>query len=119
MHRIVLHFEAVSLTGRQTQVVEFFVFNVDYSVTCRANQVVMSVGLSVEPGPRAGMVQGSNHPQTDKRIEGPIHGGARETWNAVLDRLIYLVGRWMVVSLQDGLEDIPALYCQRQSPLAT
>jgi hypothetical protein len=73
------------LAGGQTQSVETLMLNVDHSITASANQVVMQVDLSVEPGAGAGMMESANDTQADKHVQDPIDGCARKPRNAILD----------------------------------
>jgi hypothetical protein len=81
--------------------------------------VVVAVGLSIEPGTQAVVLNASNHPKLDKCIEDSVHRRSGKTGNLILNILEYLIGRWMVFPLQDCLKDIATLHRQRQAPFAT
>jgi hypothetical protein len=119
VNRVIFDLEATPSIGGQPQIIELVVLDVDHSIAPSTNQVVMLVDLPVKTGARAGVVQSANKTQTHERVQNAIHGCARESWNAVLDGLVYLVRGGVVVSLQDGLQDISALHRERQSSLAT
>jgi hypothetical protein len=117
MYRVVLDLEALTLAGRQTQVVKLFVFNVEYSMAFTTHQMMVPLDHAVEARARTRMMQSPNHFQLHECFQSPIHGSPRQIGNASSDRLVYLIGRRMIVPFQDDLQSRPTLYRQRQPSL--
>ena len=68
--------------------------------------MVVPIDLAIEPNARARMVQSPNHANAHKRVKDPVDRRAREPREPILHRVVDLVGRRMVVSLQHRLEDL-------------
>jgi hypothetical protein len=119
MHRIVLDFKTSPLARGHPQAVQAARLEVDDAAAFPADQMVVPVNLAVEAGPAAGMLQPPNQAQFHEHVQDPINGRARESRNVLLDGLVNLIGRRMVVPLQDRLQDVPTLDRQRHPPLAT
>jgi hypothetical protein len=116
---VVFDLESMPLAGRQPEIVQLPALDVDHAIARSANQVVMPVGCSVEAGSGAGMVKTPNDAKLDELLQGPVDGGSRKPRNTLPDGLVDLVGRGVVISLQDGLQYVSTLHGQRQSSLAT
>ena len=72
----------------------------------------------VEAGDATGMAGLCNHTHAGKMIEGAVDGGACDAGEAILNGIEDLIGRRVIVELEDRLEDDPALHRTALTALA-
>lgn len=86
------------------------VFEIEELVTAEAHQVVVELEAWVETGDPAGMAGLCDNAHAREVFEGAVDGGACDAGEAILNGIEDLIGRWMVVEIEDRLENDPALH---------
>jgi hypothetical protein len=80
--------------------------------------VVVKFEAGIEAGDSTGMTGLGDHTHAGEVFEGAIDRGARDSGETGFDSLKYVIGRGMIVELEDRFEDDPALHCATLAALA-
>jgi len=86
------------------------VVEVDEVVAVEAHEVVVELGSGVEAGDSTGMAGLGDHAHAGQVFESAVDSCAGYAGKARLDGIENLVGRRVVVEVEDRLEDDPALH---------
>jgi hypothetical protein len=108
--RIVRDPEAGTPAVREGQIVQLRVFDVDHAVASDADQVVMLVGIGIEPGCWAKMVGTPDRAELDQGIERSVDRPARDFRNLRANRVTDLLRGRVVVAKQHRLQDDAPLH---------
>jgi hypothetical protein len=92
------------------QTVQPRVFDVDHAIASDADQVVMLVGIGIEPGCWAKMVGTPDRAELDQGIERSVDRPARDFRNLRANRVTDLLRGWVVVAKQHRLQDDAPLH---------
>ena len=85
------------------------ILEIEELVTAKAHQVVVKLEARVEACDATGMAGLCDDAHAGKVFEGPIDGGPRDDGETSLDSVEDVIGRWVIVELENRLEDDPAL----------
>lgn len=96
--------ESVRSPLGQRDAVQFGALQVHNLATSDADQVMMPMGLRVETGGRAGVVNSTDQSQLCQGVKDSIDRSPRNLRVQFLDRPENLVGSWVVVPLQKHLQ---------------
>lgn len=84
--------------------------NIDHLAALTAHEVMVPVDFPVEPGRCASVLKASDQAPLGQRVEYAVHRGPRDPRNMLLYRFQNLVGRRMVIPLQDSLKNDASLH---------
>ncbi len=92
---------------------------IDDGVAGPADQVMMVVDLSVEPGAPVSAGDFLREAPFHQRGQYPVHGGPGEIGKGITNLVVNLVRRGMIVPPDERFENDPPLRGQGKSPVAT
>ena len=119
LHAVVAHLEAEVRGIWDRQSIEIVVFEIEELVAAETHQVVVEFEARVEAGDATGMAGLCDHAHAGEVLEGAINGGACDPGEAVFNGIEDLIGRGVIVELEDGFEDHAALHRTALAALAT
>lgn len=110
--------EAGAPAVREGQVVQPRVFEVDHAIAPYADQMVVMLGIGIEPGCRAKMVGTPDRTELNQGLERSVNGPARDLRNLRPNRVTELLRGWMVVANQHRLQNHAPLHRELKSCFA-
>ncbi len=90
---------------------------VDELVAVEAHQVVVGSGARIEPDSAAGVARLGDDFEAGQMIEGAVNRCAGDSGLAICNRVEHLIGRGVVVEVEDRLENDPPLHRTPFAPL--
>ena len=90
--------------------VQFFVLEIEELVAAEADQVVVKLQPRIEASDPSWVARFGDHTHPGKVLERTVDGRAGDSGKAFLDGIEDLVGRWVIVETEDGLEDHSSLH---------
>lgn len=118
LHAVVVHLETEGRGIWDLQAIETVVFEIVELVAAQTDQVMVKLETWVEAGDPTGMTGLGDHSHTREVLESAVDGGARDAGEAVLDGVEDLIGRRVIIELEDRFEDDPALHGATLTALA-
>lgn len=91
--------------------------DVDEIVAVEAHQVVVGPGARIEPGSAAGVARLGDDSHAGQMLERAVDRSAGDSGFAFRDRGEHLIGRGVVVEVEDRLENDPPLHRTPFAPL--
>jgi len=119
LHAVVIHLEAEGRGVGDCQLIQFVVLEVEELVTAKAHQVVVKLEARVEACDATGVTGLCNDAHAGEVLEGAVDRGASDTGKAIFDGIEDLIGRRVIVEIEDRLEDDPALHRAALAAVAT
>jgi len=95
------------------------VIEVDEVVAVEAHEVVVELGSGVEAGDSTRMASLGDHAHASEVLESAVDGCTGDAGKAGLDGIENLVGRRVVVEVEDRLEDDPSLHRTAHATITT
>lgn len=95
--------------------VQSLVLEVEDPITVQTHEMMVLMNFGVETSRSAWMANLIDDPYANQRIEHAIHGCPRHAWQLTPDGVEYLFRGRMILAREDGLQDGPPLYRQRQA----
>ncbi len=118
MNVVVAYLESVAPDVRPGHLAGHLLFEIDDRLAAEADQMVVPLSLRVEPRHRTRVTDPGDQTQLNEGLEDAVHGGPRDGVNPSSDLVVDLVGRGVILSFEDHLEDGPPLRGHREAPLA-
>lgn len=119
MDREIRDLESLAPRIRELDRIEFETVKVGYAITSETHQVMVMVGVAIEPGHRVRMICSAHDAELYQRFKCSINRRPRNPWNAASDLFKELIRGGMIFAVQHGLEDNSPLYRLWQTLLAT
>jgi hypothetical protein len=110
LHAVVVDLETEGRGVGDRQLIQTVVFEIVEIVAAKTNQVVVELEAGIEAGDSTGMTGLCDDTDAGEVLEGAVDRSARDAGEASFDSVEDLIGRWVVVELEDRLEDDPALH---------
>jgi hypothetical protein len=118
LNAVVVHLETKSRGVGDGQLIQIVIFEIDEVVAPEADQVVVELEAGIEAGDPARVAGLGDHTHAGEVFEGAVDGGARDARETRFDGIENLIGRRMVVEVEDRLEDDPPLHSAAFAALA-
>jgi hypothetical protein len=115
---IVLDGEFAGIDLGPRYVVQAWILHVDDSAAIQTHKVVMLVNLRVKASGGADVASLGHEPKRHESAQDAVHGHAGDLRQALADRPVNLLGRRMILAVQNRFEHSAPLDSDRQAPLA-
>lgn len=119
MDGVVVDIEGAFLGVRERERVESGHFEVHYSLTGNAHQMMMAIGLRVEACSGAWAADFDGEPELHESVEHAVDGRAGHFRQARANLLQNLVGSRVVLPCRQGFQNHTALHGERQAVVPT
>jgi len=118
LHAVVVHLETEGRGVGYRQLIQAVIFEIEELVAMEADQVVVELEARVEAGDATGMTGLRDDAHAREVLEDAVDGCAGNAGEAILGGVENLIGRGVIVELEDCFEDDPPLHRAALTALA-